>query len=144
VRYKVKRYAERVLIGEVAEAASLPSQTIRFYEREGLLPPPSRAANGYRVYDKSTLNRLRFIRSAQSAGLTLAEVRSIVDLRDDGDAPCGHVTELLRAKLEGVLTRKRELDRLAAELEHLLHRSESLDPGDCTDSEICHILAQSH
>lgn len=132
-----------MLIGNVAESAGVPAQTIRFYEREGLLPPPSRAANGYRVYDETTLNRLRFIRSAQSAGLTLAEVRSIVDLRDDGDAPCGHVTELLRAKLEGVLTRKRELDRLAAELEHLLHRGESLDPGDCTDSQICHIITET-
>lgn len=65
-----------MLIGEIAESAGLPSQTIRFYEREGLLPPARRGANGYRVYGETTLNRLDFIRAAQSAGLTLAEIRS--------------------------------------------------------------------
>jgi len=130
-----------MLVGEEAESAGLPSQTIRFYEREGLLPPASRGANGYRMYDETTLQRLGFIRAAQSAGLTLAEIRSIVDLRDDGDVPCGHVTALLHSKLEAVRARRRELDRLASELEHLLDRGQSLDPGDCTDTEICHILS---
>jgi DNA-binding transcriptional MerR regulator len=133
-----------MLIGEVAESAGLPSQTIRFYEREGLLPPASRGLNGYRVYDETTLTRLGFIRTAQSASLTLAEIRSIVDLRDAGNVPCEHVMALLHAKLDTVRTRKRELDTLASELEHLLTRSQSLDPGDCTDTDICHILTEPH
>jgi len=54
-----------MLIGELAESVGLPSQTIRFYEREGLLPPARRGANGYRVYGETTLNRLGFIRAAQ-------------------------------------------------------------------------------
>lgn len=131
-----------MLIGEIAESAGLPSQTIRFYEREGLLPPTRREANGYRVYDETTLNRLDFIRAAQSAGLTLAEIRSIVDVRDAGDVPCAHVTGLLHAKLDAVHARKRELDTLESELEHLLRRSQRLDPGDCTDTDICHILTE--
>ena len=60
-----------MLIGELAEAVGLTSQTIRFYERRGLLPAPHRAANGYRAYDDSSVFRVLFIRSAQSAGLTL-------------------------------------------------------------------------
>ncbi|MFP5253560.1 MAG: heavy metal-responsive transcriptional regulator [Actinomycetes bacterium] len=131
-----------MLIGEVADAVGLPSQTIRFYEREGLLPPASRGANAYRVYDETTLQRLRFIRTAQAAGLTLAEIRSIVELRADGDVPCGHVTALLHSKLEAVRARRQELDRLASELELLLERGQGLDPGDCTDTEICHIIAE--
>lgn len=129
-----------MLIGEVAETAGLPSQTIRFYEREGLLPPASRGGNGYRVYDETTLARLAFVRAAQSAGLTLAEIRSIVEVRDAGEVPCGHVTGLLEAKLAGVAARMRELEALTAELEHLVERSRNLDPGDCTDADICHIL----
>ena len=132
-----------MLIGELAESVGLPSQTIRFYEREGLLPPANRGANGYRVYDETTLKRLGFIRAAQAAGLTLGEIRSIVDLRDDGDVPCGHVTALLHAKLDTVRVRQRELDALASELEHLLTRSQRLDPGDCADTDICHILIAS-
>lgn len=133
-----------MLIGEVATCAGVPSQTIRFYEREGLLPPALRHANGYRAYDEATLKRLDFIRAAQSAGLTLAEIRSVVEVRDQGDEPCAHVTALLHAKLGEVRARRRELDALASELEHLVTRSETLDPGDCTDAEICHILPTAH
>jgi MerR family mercuric resistance operon transcriptional regulator len=129
-----------MLIGEVAESAGLPSQTIRFYEHEGLLPLPRRGVNRYRVYDETTLHRLSFIRAAQSAGLTLAEIRSVVDVRDGGDVPCAHVTALLHAKLDAVHARKRELDALASELEHLLTRGQTLDPGDCADTDVCHIL----
>lgn len=129
-----------MLIGQLADVAGLATQTIRFYEREGLLPAPVREANGYRVYDETTLNRLTFIRTAQAAGLTLGEIRSIVDLRDEGDVPCTHVTSLLSAKLAAVRARRRELDALAAELQHLLTRSKRLDPGDCSDAEVCYIL----
>lgn len=59
-----------MLIGELANAVGLPSQTIRFYERKGLLPAPERGVNGYRTYDESTLARLRFVQTAQAAGLT--------------------------------------------------------------------------
>ncbi len=127
-----------MLTGHLADAAGLGTQTIRFYERQGLLPTPVREANGYRVYEDTTLNRLRFIRTAQAAGLTLGEIRSIVDLRDQGDVPCKHVTTLLSAKLDDVRARRRELDALASELEHLLTRGKRLDPGDCSDADVFH------
>jgi len=77
----------KVLIGELADAAGVTSQAVRFYERKGLLPNAERGANGYRVYDESTLTRLRFVNVAQAAGLTLSEIGSILDLRDDGTVP---------------------------------------------------------
>lgn len=117
------------------------AQTIRFYEREGLLPPPSRGPNGYRKYDKSVLTRLTFIRSGQAAGLTLVEVSSILDLRSGGALPCAHVQSLLAAKLAEVRERKRELDALQTELNQLIARSRELDPADCTDQQICNIIA---
>ncbi len=129
-----------MLIGQVADAVRLPSQTIRFYERTGLLPEPSRAANGYRIYDESTITRVKFIRAAQAAGLTLVEIRSIIDLRDEGHIPCAHVSNLIDDKLADVRRRINELATLATELEHLLHRSQRLDPADCRDADICHIF----
>jgi len=128
-------------IGEVAAAAGMPTQTIRFYERRGLLPRPQRGANGYREYDTSVLARLAFIRSGQAAGLTLVEVTSILDLRRDGTVPCAHVDSLLHSKLDGTRARRRELAVLEAELESLISRSDRLDPADCTDTKICHIIA---
>ncbi len=130
-----------MLIGEVADAAGLPSQTIRFYERRGLLPAPERGANGYRNYDESTLTRLLFINSAQAAGLTLAEIGSIIDLRDDGNVPCAHVASLIHSKLDDVRARIRDLAALEAELDVLIERSHRLDPADCADVDICHILS---
>ena len=128
-------------IGEVAAAADVPTQTIRFYERRGLLPQPMRGPNGYREYDDSILTRLAFIRSGQAAGLTLVEVTSILDVRRDGAVPCNHLNSLLMTKLDDVRARQRELAVLQAELEGLISRSDRLDPADCTDTQICHIIA---
>lgn len=129
-----------MLIGELADTAGLPSQTIRFYERRGLLREPVRGANGYRIYDESTLTRLSFIHTAQAAGLTLAEIGSIIDLRDDGNVPCTHVASLLHSKLADVRTRIRSLAVLEAELMEVVERSHRLDHADCTNADICHIL----
>ncbi len=128
-------------IGELAFAAGLPAQTIRFYERKGLLPAPGRGTNGYRVYDASILPRLQFIRSGQGAGLTLAEIATILELRAKGATPCAHVAELLSAKLRDVQTRQRELAALEADLAGMISSSRHLDPADCTDAQICHIIA---
>lgn len=132
-----------MLIGQVADALGIPTRTIRFYERKGLVPEPQRADNGYRVYDNTTLARLGFIRSAQAAGLTLAEIASIIHVRDDGTPPCSHVDALLETKLADVRGRRRHLAELESELVQLLDRSSHLDPADCAAGEICHIFSTS-
>ncbi len=129
-----------MLIGELAKTVGLRSQTLRFYERQGLLPAPRRAANGYRTYDESSVARVSFIRSAQVAGLTLAEIAGVVGLRDHGDAPCTHVMTLLSSKLDAIRARRAELAALEEDLERLIARGHHLDPADCTGSDICHIL----
>ena len=131
-----------MLIGKPADTVGLPSQTIRFYERRGLLPEPVRGANGYRIYDESTRTRLNFIHTAQVAGLTLAEIGSIIDLRVDGNVPCTHVASLIDSKLADVRTCIRSLSVLEAELEEVIERSHRLDPADCTDADICHSLTR--
>ncbi|MEO9010705.1 MAG: heavy metal-responsive transcriptional regulator [Nakamurella sp.] len=128
-------------IGEVAASAGLQTQTIRFYERKGLLPEPGRSANGYRVYEPTTLARLQFIRRGQGAGLTLEEIATILRLRAEGVSPCIHVRALLSAKLFEVQERQRELAALESELEYLIKRSDRLDPADCTNAQICQIIA---
>lgn len=127
-------------IGELAAAAAIPSETVRYYERRGLLAPPERARNGYRTYDDAALHQLRFIRAAQAAGLTLAEIRSVIELRVDGDAPCQHVDALLADKLAEVRDKQRQLAVLERELVELLERSATLHPSECRPDAICHVI----
>lgn len=127
-------------IGDLATAAEIPPETVRYYEKRGLLAVPERSANGYRSYDDTALNQLRFIRVAQAAGLTLAEIRSVIELRGDGAAPCSHVEALLSDKLAEVRERQRQLAALEYELVRLVERSATLDPADCGPDDVCHIL----
>lgn len=129
-----------VLIGEVAEAAGVSAQAIRFYERQGLLRQAGRLGNGYRNYDGDTLDRLSFIQSAQTAGLTLADVRGILAMRDSAQSPCAHVQQLLADKLAEVRERKQQLTQLETALDRLIQQSTLLDPATCADSDICQIV----
>ena len=133
-------------IGQLSSTSSVPAQTIRFYERRGLLPEPQRQPNGYRVYDQSAIDRIAFIRRAQRSGLTLNAIGGVLDVRAEGRTPCSHVSQLLDTRLRDVTAQIRELRTLQRELETLIDRSKLLDPADCTDGEICHILgpAKSH
>lgn len=141
MHYKVKGSSlVAVNIGELAARCQVPTQTIRFYEREGLLPVADRRPNGYRIYDEAAERRLDFVRRAQGAGLTLAEIRGILEVRAAGRTPCTHVAELLADKLADVDERLRELGVLRTELTELAERASELDPADCTDEDVCHIL----
>src|SRR5216684_1073535 len=82
-------------IGELARRSGVPSTALRYYEKAGLLPESRRTSSGYRAFQPDTLPRLAFIRAAQSVGLTLAEIREVISIRDGGAAPCAHVLELI-------------------------------------------------
>jgi DNA-binding transcriptional MerR regulator len=94
--------------------------TVRFYERSGLLPKPQRMASGYRVYDETALVQLRFIRKAQSLGFSLDEIRRILSLRGQGRETCRCVLAMAEATLAETKTKLKELqkfrDALAANL----------------------------
>lgn len=130
-------------IGDLALATGVNAQTIRFYERRGLLPSAGREGNGYRQYDEAAVSLLGFIRSAQTAGLTLAEISSIITLRQAGETPCEHVSTLLTKKLKDVHARQRELALLETELQHLISTSQDLDPAECSAVTICQIIPQT-
>lgn len=76
-------------IGQLADAAGVSAKTVRYYESEGLLHEPDRTPSGYRDYDADTVDRLAFIRHAQAAGLTLRQIREILEVRDGAHAPAG-------------------------------------------------------
>ena len=129
-----------MLIGDVSAITGIDTQTIRFYECQGLLPAPRRAPNGYRVYDDRVIGRLQFVRAAQSAGLALTDIKGVLSQRDSGEAPCAHVAGLLEEKLADVRLRQRELAALATELGRLIDVGRGLDPADCSDADICQII----
>jgi DNA-binding transcriptional MerR regulator len=129
-----------MLIGTLAAAADVSTRTIRFYERRGLLPLPPRTGGGYRDYPVESVHRLRFIRDAQGAGLALAEIAGILDVRDSGQAPCGEVAGLVAAHLEQIEQRLADLQATHAVLRDLAARAAETDPGACTAADICTIL----
>ena len=106
-------------IGELGRASALATRTIRFYEQAGLLPEPRRSPAGYRDYTAGALPRLRFIRSAQACGLTLAEIRQVIAVREDSGPPCGHVLGLLDAHAAELDQRIADLTALREELQRL-------------------------
>jgi DNA-binding transcriptional MerR regulator len=131
-----------MLIGEVARRSGVSAKTLRYYEDIGLVDPPDRHPSGYRDYSDDVLDRLAFIRSAQAVGLSLGEIRGVIALRDDGQAPCGHVLDLLRARSRDVARTIAELRLLKAELERLVERAATLDPADCAPGKVCHLIGQ--
>ena len=124
-------------IGELAAKAGITTKTLRFYEATGLLPPPERAANGYRDYGPAVLSRLDFIRRGRAAGLTLAQIRDVIEVRDSGDAPCGHVYQLLTQRLADVDRQIDDLQGLRAALVRKRDQAESADPSTCSPESVC-------
>lgn len=116
---------EHFWIGELADRSGFNVDTIRYYERAGLLPEPDRTDGGFRVYGREDVERLEFVRQAQSLGLDLAEIAEILEISDAGIEPCQHVRERLRARLAEVRDRIREVEGLRQRLRTALRRAES-------------------
>lgn len=106
-------------IGELATAAQCDAETVRYYEREGLLPPPARSASNYRSYGPSHLERLQFIRRCRSLDMALDEVRVLLSFLDAPDRNCGDVNRLLEEHIRHVDTRLKELSALELQLKKL-------------------------
>ena len=107
-------------IGEVARQASLSIDTIRYYEKAGLIPPPQRRDSGYRVYTGEIVRRLRFIRRAKELGFTLAEIAELLALSAQGERDMQAMKSAAQAKLAVVEDKLRELQRIRAGLHQLV------------------------
>ena len=112
--------AKHLYSGRFAALAGVSSDTLRHYERKGLLPKPVRSSNGYRLYAPEALDRVRMIRAALAVGFTIDELARILRARDRGEAPCRTVRELAGNKLELLEQRRRELDALCRQLRSVL------------------------
>jgi DNA-binding transcriptional MerR regulator len=104
VRVDSKVYACHVTltVSKLAMKVGVTADTIRYYEKAGLLSPPERNRSGYRLYDERTVDRLRFIRGVQRFGLRLREVRELLEIMDRGLCPCGHTDALVRRRMNEI------------------------------------------
>ncbi|MEX2493555.1 MAG: heavy metal-responsive transcriptional regulator [Nitrospirales bacterium] len=107
---------ESLFIGQIATRAGVPVKTIRYYEEMGLLPPAGRNAAGYRTYGLRVIDRLVFIKKAQSLNLTLKDIKSILDLADRGGCPCGHVQVTLQQTLQKLRQKIEDLQAIEKNL----------------------------
>jgi MerR family copper efflux transcriptional regulator len=121
-----------ILIGALAEAAGVGVETIRFYEREGLLPEPLRSSSGYRLYDADAVRRVRFIRRAKALGFTLSETRELLELRVTDPLSCEDIAARARRKIAVIEDRIGELKRISGVLHELVQACADRDvTGEC-------------
>ena len=127
-------------IGELAAATQTSVETIRYYEREGLLTAPMRNASNYRVYQSEHLQRLNFIRHCRALDMALPEIRVLLEFKDRPASDCGEVNALLEAHIGHVSTRIRELRQLERQLQDL--RARCTVPDAAADCGILKRLAE--
>jgi DNA-binding transcriptional MerR regulator len=113
----------QAFIGTLAKQSGLPIKTIRYYEEFGLLPRAPRTASGYRLYAPESADRLQFIKKAQNLGLRLEEIKEILELADRGHCPCGHVQQVLKAKLTELAQKISDLNAIRSGIRTALRRS---------------------
>lgn len=127
-------------IGEVAEAVGTTTKTLRFYEQQGLLHDADRTASGYRDYSPETIARIDFIHRGKAAGLTLAQIRQILDIRNRGHAPCAHVVDLLDSRLAEIDQQLSDLRALRKSITQLRAQADEIGPDACDEAQVCRYL----
>jgi DNA-binding transcriptional MerR regulator len=117
-------------VAELATEVGVRPDTIRYYERAGLLPPPPRTSAGYRLYPGSTVDRLHFIRGCARLGLRLADIADLLAVRDTGTCPCEPAEALLRRRIADI---DAEMTRLSALRADLVQMADGLPAPSCLD-----------
>jgi DNA-binding transcriptional MerR regulator len=132
-------------IGQLARAAGVPTSTVRYYERIGLLQPEARTAGNYRLYDEEALQRLHFIRAAQATGFTLEDITALLQLQDATPATCQDVQTLIEARLGDLEQRMADLRHVQRVLKATLKRcQETAWQGRCHILDTLTASAPSH
>lgn len=125
-------------IGDLARQTGTKVETIRWYERDGTMPPPARTEGGRRAYTQEHLDRLAFIRHARELGFPLDDVRALLRLSDEPDKPCADADSIARAHLGAVRSRIARLQALEAELERMV---EACGHGKVAECRVIQVLA---
>jgi DNA-binding transcriptional MerR regulator len=123
-------------IGNVAGKVGIRPSAIRYYERQGMIWPSLRGANGYRFFGEDAVKMLLFVKRAQALGITLKEIKPLLALAARGQQPCNHVKQLARKHLEEVDQKIRALQGLRNELRTLLRRKRGRQHGN----EVCPMI----
>lgn len=116
----------KMRIGEAAAHAGVSAKAVRLYERKGLIGPPERTAAGYRTYAPDDVATLQFIRQAKTVGLTLDDIKRIIDLQRDGQQPCSTVIELLDRRIADIDTKLADLGVLRDSLSDARHHADTV------------------
>lgn len=119
---------EKLTSGKLAKAAGVNTETLRYYEREGILEPAQRTKAGYRIYDDNAKDRIRFVHQAQSLGFTIREIKELIHLDSKLDAECDDLRLQAIDKLASVDRKITELQRMRAGLATLLTSCEAGQP----------------
>jgi len=123
-------------IGKLAKACDVKVDTVRYYERMGLVLPLERSESGYRKYSPDSIRRLRFVRRAQSLGFSLEEIKELLEISDTPEADCGDVQEHAQHKIAEVEVKIADLIKLKSSLEKLT----DFCPGKGKPLSECNIL----
>ena len=122
-----------ITIGHVARHAGVGIETVRFYEREGLLEKPDRTTSGYRQYDQEVINRLRFIKRAKELGFTLKEIKELLSLKVDPNTTCAEVKSRAEEKIDDIANKIRTLQNMKKALVKLTKEcSGSSSSSECS------------
>jgi len=136
-----------IQIGELANRFDLNPKTIRYYEQIGLLPEPERSLSGYRRYNDAAVERLGFIRRARVLGLSLEEIGEILSLKARDLCPCGHVLDIIDAKITAIDRRIADLQALRSDLGTLrgawIAETERLQKAPSEQGCVCQIIEQT-
>ena len=127
--------AKQFTISQVAKAADLPTTTVRYYERVGLVEPEDRSAGNYRLYSEESLRKLKFIRAAQAIGFTLDDVKALLSTTSSTAASCREVQSLIEDRLAEVGMRLKDLRHVQRVLKSSLEKCQETEQADC-----CHVI----
>jgi DNA-binding transcriptional MerR regulator len=122
-------------IGRLANVGGVPTSTLRFYERRGLLKPDARTRSNYRTYSAMSVQRLKFIRAAQATGFSLKDIREMLALTGSDQPPCDEMAALIQRRLDDVRQRARELKRIDRTLSVALKSCCKTEPDWCNQIE---------
>ena len=129
--------------GQLAQRAGVNFETVRFYEKEGLLSPAPRTVSGYRQFGEAALDRLEFVKRAKDLGFSLAEIRELLAVQDRNSHGCVEVKERLQDKLNAVVAKKAELEKLEAHLRSALRKcNRQLKLSGSQHADQCPVLMQ--
>jgi DNA-binding transcriptional MerR regulator len=131
------------MVGQIARIAGVKPDTLRFYERAGLMPKAERTEGGYRAYGLDAVARLDFIRKAQALGFSLDQIKRILRLRQSGSVPCDYVIELAEQRLRNAEQELRQLQQFCDALRRYVQNCKrTANPNACAANRFCNLIEE--